>query len=550
MALFRSFKANRLTFALLAAMAVQNTHAISLQPIDVLSSPGELLYAEIRFTGANTSESINVSAASTADLASLGISENLSTEHLNFYSRSNNYGDGVITITSNRPLTEQELNVVIKINQGNSTRLQHVRTPLKATLTKEQIANNERSLVPTVVSEKDFDLNLAEATGATSTQAETKAPETKKSTVTPPVVSVAQANKPTTAQAQPVEETKATTKPTTAQAQPVAQPKVNDKPTTTQAQPVTQPKANDKPTTAQAQSVAESKASNKPTTVQAKPVAEPKTNTQPATQPTLAQASANVLNEQAEYKSDYLIIQRTITLPNGQKVSADSLRTQPLEPVQQAQQPTQTQPEVAQQPTQRQHVVQKNDNLWSIAQAIAVQTSQPIGQVMKQIHRDNPTAFTRGDISRLRQGVTLNIVVAPSTEIANDAKPASKAKAPAQQTAKPVNKPATKPVNKPQTAQTQPAKPKTSQAQLSIVADSKQDSAHGSAKAGNGKNTSSANLNKKVMQAREQTVNQQRTVSDLAGSLKAKDQKLKVLNARLAQLEQQLSEKQPKKEQQ
>lgn len=546
MALFRSFKANRLTFALLAAMAVQNTHAISLQPIDVLSSPGELLYAEIRFTGANTSESINVSAASTADLASLGISENLSTEHLNFYSRSNNYGDGVITITSNRPLTEQELNVVIKINQGNSTRLQHVRTPLKATLTKEQIANNERSLVPTVVSEKDFDLNLAEATGATTAQAENKAPETKKSTITQPVVSVAQANKPTTAQAQPVAESK----PTTTQAQSVAQPKANEKPTTAQAQPVAQPKANDKPTTTQAQPVTQPKASNKPTIAQAQPVTEPKTNTQPANQPTLAQASANVLNEQAEYKSDYLIIQRTITLPNGQKVSADSLRTQPLESVQQAQQPTQTQPEVAQQPTQRQHVVQKNDNLWSIAQAIAVQTSQPISQVMKQIHRDNPTAFTRGDISRLRQGVTLNIVVVPSTEIANDTKPASKAKTPTQQTAKPANKPTAKPVNKPQTAQTQPAKPKTSQAQLSIVADSKQDSAHGSAKAGHGKNTSSANLNKKVMQAREQTVNTQRTVSDLAGSLKAKDQKLKVLNARLAQLEQQLSEKQPKKEQQ
>ncbi|WLF83379.1 FimV family protein [Moraxella sp. ZY210820] len=532
MALFRSFKANRLTFALLAAMAVQNTHAISLQPIDVLSSPGELLYAEIRFTGANTSESINVSAASNADLASLGISENLSTEHLNFYSRSNNYGDGVITITSNRPLTEQELNVVIKINQGNSTRLQHVRTPLKATLTKEQIANNERSLVPTVVSEKDFDLNLAEATGATTAQAENKTTETKKSTITPPVVSVAQTNKPTTAQAQPVEETKATTKPTTAQAQPV-QPKVNNKPTVAQTQPITEPKASEKPTTAQAQ-----------------PVVESKTKTQPATQPTLAQASANVLNEQAEYKSDYLIIQRTITLPNGQKVSADSLRTQPLEPVQQAQQTPQTQPEVVAQPTQRQHVVQKNDNLWSIAQAIAVQTSQPISQVMKQIHRDNPTAFTRGDISRLRQGVTLNIVVVPSTEIANDTKATSKAKTPAQQTAKPANKPTAKPINKPQTVQTQPAKPKASQAQLSIVADSKQDSAHGSAKAGNGKNTSSANLSKKVMQAREQTVNTQRTVSDLAGSLKAKDQKLKLINARLAQLEQQLSEKQPKKEQQ
>lgn len=538
MALFRSFKANRLTFALLVAMAVQHTHAISLQPVEVLSSPGELLYAEIRFTGANTSESLNVNAASPADLASLGISENLSTEHLNFYSRSNNYGDGVITITSNRPLTDQELNVVIKINQGNATRLQHVRTPLKATLTKEQIANNERNLVPTVVSDKDFELNLAEATGGkTTTETAEKVAETKKPTVNPPVVSATTTKsdtKTTNEQTQTVTDSKTTAKPTTAQAQSVADTKTTAKPTTAQAQPVTDPKAVTKPTTAQAQPV-DSKVTTKPTT-----------ETKVTSQPTLSQASANVL-EKSEYKSDYLVIQRTITLPNGQKVSSDSLKTQPLEPVQQTAQP---QPEVAQQPTQRQHVVQKNDNLWSIAQAISVQTSQPIGQVMKQIHRDNPTAFTRGDISRLRQGVTLNIVIAPSTGSSTEIAKAKTQKTPAKpQVTKPATKPVAKANTKSQNAKTQPPKQKVAQAQLSIVADSKQDSAHGSAKAGNGKNTSSANLNQKVMQAREQTVNTQRNVSNLADNLKAKEQKLKVINARLAQLEQQLNEKQqPKKE--
>lgn len=529
MALFHFFKANRLTFALLAAMAVQNTHAISLQPIEVLSSPGELLYAEIRFTGANTSENLNVNAASPADLASLGISENLSTEHLNFYSRSNNYGDGVITITSNRPLTEQELNVVIKINQGNATRLQHVRTPLKATLTKEQIANNERNLVPTVVSDKDFELNLAEATGGkTTTETAEKVAETKKPTVNPPVVSATTTKsdtKTTNEQTQTVTDSKTAAKPTTAQAQSVADSKTTAKPTTAQAQPVTDPKAATKPTTAQA--TAEPKVTTKPTT-----------ETKVTSQPTLSQASANVL-EKSEYKSDYLVIQRTITLPNGQKVSSDSLKTQPLEPVQQTAQP---QPEVAQQPTQRQHVVQKNDNLWSIAQAISVQTSQPIGQVMKQIHRDNPTAFTRGDISRLRQGVTLNIMVVPASGSAETAK-TGLPKAPAKQQAKPTAKPVAKPTPKAQTAKAPVTKPKTTQAQLSIVADSKQDSAHGSAKAGNGKNTSSANLNKKVMQAREQTVNTQRNVSNLVGDLKAKEQKLKIINARLAQLQQQLESK-------
>lgn len=529
MALFHFFKANRLTFALLAAMAVQNTHAISLQPIEVLSSPGELLYAEIRFTGANTSENLNVNAASPADLASLGISENLSTEHLNFYSRSNNYGDGVITITSNRPLTEQELNVVIKINQGNATRLQHVRTPLKATLTKEQIANNERNLVPTVVSDKDFELNLAEATGGkTTTETAEKVAETKKPTVNPPVVSATTTKsdtKTTNEQTQTVTDSKTTAKPTTAQAQSVADTKITAKPTTAQAQPVTDPKAATKPTTAQA--TAEPKVTTKPTT-----------ETKVTSQPTLSQASANVL-EKSEYKSDYLVIQRTITLPNGQKVSSDSLKTQPLEPIQQTVQP---QPEVAQQPTQRQHVVQKNDNLWSIAQAISIQTSQPIGQVMKQIHRDNPTAFTRGDISRLRQGVTLNIMVVPASGSAETAKTGSP-KAPTKQQAKPTAKPVAKPTPKAQTAKAPVTKPKTTQAQLSIVADSKQDSAHGSAKAGNGKNTSSANLNKKVMQAREQTVNTQRNVSNLVGDLKAKEQKLKIINARLAQLQQQLESK-------
>src|SRR5690606_10480745 len=73
----------------------------------------------------------------------------------------------VITITSSRPLTEAELNIIIKIQEGNATRLQHIKTPLQRGSANNQarIASNEKPLAPiSIVSEKDIALHLPEST--------------------------------------------------------------------------------------------------------------------------------------------------------------------------------------------------------------------------------------------------------------------------------------------------------------------------------------------------------------------------------------------------
>src|SRR5690606_9419018 len=82
---------------------------------------------------------------------------------LNFFTRRSNNGTGVITITSSRPMTERELNIIVKIKEGNAARLQHIRTPLQAKtdLLKASLKQNERPLAPVVVvSEKNIALKL------------------------------------------------------------------------------------------------------------------------------------------------------------------------------------------------------------------------------------------------------------------------------------------------------------------------------------------------------------------------------------------------------
>ncbi|MDR0043081.1 hypothetical protein RFW48_17100, partial [Acinetobacter baumannii] len=42
-----------------------------------------------------------------------------------------------IVITSSRPIIDPELNIVVKVSEGNATRLQHIKTVLKPSPTKK-----------------------------------------------------------------------------------------------------------------------------------------------------------------------------------------------------------------------------------------------------------------------------------------------------------------------------------------------------------------------------------------------------------------------------
>ncbi|ENW87126.1 MULTISPECIES: FimV/HubP-related protein [Acinetobacter] len=447
---------NKLKIAILAILASQHIHAINVDPVQIQSAPGELLYAEMNFRQSNVNAPIEVSLASAEDLMAIGASHR-PPGHLNFFTRRDGAGNGVITITSSRPLTDTELNIVVKIREGSATRLQHIKTSLKRSTLAEQRAQlqpKEQPLTPVmVVNERDIALNLPTSTAYTA--------------ATAPASTTRSVEAPLAIQASPPPALSPSTTPAvSAAAQPAASPVSAVTPST------------------------------------------PATSAQPASTNNAGNTAA--VNTSAPVSADPLV-----------KKYAEQLKAQQQQaPVTAPKAPAPSAPAS----TTARHVVQSNESLWAIASRIAAENQQPVGEVMQQIKAHNEHAFIQGDANRLRRGATLNLQAVSSGQ-------------------KAAKKTMPIPVTQP-SRQSGKAKYRISQAEMSLVAENQQDSAQGSAK----KNTKSAQtseeLSLKVMTAREKTVKLQRNVTQLELALSQKDQRIQLLNARLAELQQQLKKQQ------
>ncbi|WP_445406751.1 type IV pilus assembly protein FimV [Acinetobacter seifertii] len=168
---------NKLKIAIFTIMSSPCVYAITLDPIQIQSAPGELLYAEMNFQQADPNTPLQVSLATQEDLNGLGVTHQ-PPGSLNFYTRQNGQGSGVIVITSSRPIIDPELNIVVKVSEGNATRLQHIKTVLKPSPIKK-VAANETPLSPQfIVNEKDIALNLPESTRYTPAETATPVAET------------------------------------------------------------------------------------------------------------------------------------------------------------------------------------------------------------------------------------------------------------------------------------------------------------------------------------------------------------------------------------
>ena len=178
--------------------------------------------------------------------------------------------------------------------------------------------------------------------------------------------------------------------------------------------------------------------------------------------------------------------------------------------------------------SQQQHLVRRNESLWSIAQRIAGQTQQPVYKVMNQIKAQNEHAFVGGNANRLRQGAHLNFNLGTVPSHKNPSTNQMAA-----QTAHGV------PAGK--------AKYRLQQAEMTLIAESNQDSSTGSAKKDTQQQKTSADLSLKVMTAREKTVTLQRNVTQLELALRGKEHRIQLLNARLAELQEQLKAQQETK---
>ena len=433
---------NKLASALIFCFAAQSGYALTFNAAQVESTQGQLLYVEIPYTNASDNSSIQASLANPDDLVRMGASQQ-DLSGLNFFVRRTGNNSGVIVITSSQPISNKNINLILKVQDADGAHLQQIQRNLDgtpsntATLNKTTpIANlnastQERVLIPKqVVSEKDIALNLPESTLYTQNST---APINAVTPASALAISVA-----------PVPVVKS----------------IPPKPTSQTAQV---------PPQAQAQAQAQATTPQQTQTTSA--------NKTPATAPRKAVESKPVTTAKNTQNGNY--------------------------------------------------VVQRQDSLWSIAARISGQTHQPIGEVMNHIKALNEHAFVGGNVNRLRTGTNLNLGATPPHANSTPAKPAARS----------TNTSSGK----------YSTKYRLDQAEMTLVAENT-DAA--SAKMGGSSRTAektSSELSLKVMTIRQKTVTLQKNVAQLDLALQQKDHQIQLLNARLAQLQQQLQQQQKAK---
>lgn len=473
---------NKLKIAILAIIASQSVSAIQLDPIQIQSGSGDLLYAEMKFSNSNPNEKIDVNLATTEDIINLRASHQ-APGHLNFFTRRSSDGSGVIVITSTRPIIEPELNILLKIQEGSATHIQQVKANLtrtKSAATPMAMPSNEKSLTPQViVSEKDIALNLPESTLIKSASTENNATKTTtvttvspSSTVTPLAIST------------------------------VPLPILNTSPNTTAANTNTTTTIQNTPITA--------KENTAPPSTQITQITQT-VNTNHAREDANATRAAFLKQHSAITPKVEIAQQKSEQKPQPEPATAQNQNKQNLHATQQAK---------AAAASKEIHTVQANESLWSIASKIAARTKQSVPEVMRELQTNNPQAFIQGDPNRLRQGVALNL-----------AQPMPNA----QQKLKPA----------PPTTQQAPfgkTRYRLNQAEMSIVVDQKSSQTSSTTHTNRLDKTTSAELSTKVMTAREKTVKLQNDVTQLNSALNEKNNRIQLLNARLAQIQQQLQQ--------
>lgn len=480
---------NKLKITILAIISSQNIYALSLDPIQVQSGAGNLLYAEMKFRNADPNLKIEAGLAETQDLIDLGLAHQ-APGHLNFFTRRSSDGTGVIVITSTRPMVETELNILLKIKEGNATHIQQVKTRLNRISAPTQVATSihEKSLQPhIIVSEKDIALNLP---SSTQFKANSTPPSNVSTSSLKPNLSATTASNHSSATALVI-----TTGPI-----PSLNPAITTQNSVLQNTQSSYTVASSNSSINASVKVAEASA-NVATMSQVLPI---QTTLQPDV---VAQTQAKpIVQEKSPERSLKTESQSTAEKPVKKldRVQADSKQNSSVAP-----------------DFKQPYVVQLNESLWKIAAKVAAQNNQSIPEVMKQIKADNQHAFIGGNINRIRRGVALNLAAG------SPVKPKAK---PLIQSANTYSK------------QSGKAKYKINQAEMSLVTDSVQDSAQGTSKEKVLRNQTNPELSTKVMTARQKTVKLQKNVSKLTLTLQQKDRRIQLLNARLAQLQQQLQQ--------
>ena len=329
--------------------------ALIIEPIKIDSSQGEPLYAEIPFQQANNQNPLQVSIAQPFELGKPEAVDPNKFSHYNFYVRQNNQGNGVIVITSNRPINDNNLNLTVKINDSGQVHIQQIRHKLPSRIERLQSSLQETPLQPRiVVDEKALALNL---------------PVTK-------------------------DQASATQQLTVHKSPP---PMLNQKNTVVASAPQNN----------------NTHSANTVISIQsAQPPALQKTPPQPVVSENLTiQVSNRSTNDSvAVPQNNQVGLENRIAVAATTQPPANNVDKIKPSPDQVTEKPI-----IHKENTSRsagkpeRHKVQANESLWAIANQIAKSQNVPISKVMAKIHQTNSHAFINGKANRLKQGAILNI---------------------------------------------------------------------------------------------------------------------------------------------
>lgn len=106
----------RFQLFLMTSLVPFGVQAIAFGPIKVYSQVGQVLYAELSFSHANPQYNIKVESAPTDALDYLHLIDH-NLEHYNYtVQRQANATSGLIILSSNTPIQQQQLNILMKIH--------------------------------------------------------------------------------------------------------------------------------------------------------------------------------------------------------------------------------------------------------------------------------------------------------------------------------------------------------------------------------------------------------------------------------------------------
>lgn len=325
--------------------------ALILEPIKIDSSQGDPLYAEIPFHQANSQAPLQVSIAQPFEIGIAQATSPSKLAHFNFYVRQNNQGNGVIVITSNQPINDKNLSLLLKINDSGQVHIQQLRQSLPTRIQRLESSLQEKALQPRIVTDETaLALNLPTASNVAS-QGQSLVIQK----VNPPPLKMAQN---TAAASTPSQITVVA---------PAAQAQATANISPTLSQPVTPQKI-------------------------------------------LNATNAEITSNNLSISITRRLPNEPAPLPTYAQQNTPSLETASLKPVDTAKDLPAPKEAKAIAPTaNNSHTVMANESLWAIASQIAKTENLAIQDVMKDIHAQNEHAFIHGNANRLKQGAVLNI---------------------------------------------------------------------------------------------------------------------------------------------